>query len=135
MLRQDKIRRLAGLYVIIDTSFLKERNPAEVAAQAIRGGARVIQLRDKEHSAGEFLSIAGELKNLCSENNVLFIVNDSLDIALAADADGLHVGRDDLPVATARRLLPIDKLLGASARTIDEAKAARMDGADYLGVG
>ncbi len=135
MLRQDKLKRLAGLYVIIDTAFLKGRKHTEVAAQAIRGGAKAIQLRDKEHSTGEFLSIAGEMKDLCSENNVLFIVNDSLDVALAVDADGLHVGRDDLPVAIARHLLPIDKILGASARTIDEAKAADSEGADYLGVG
>jgi len=135
MLRQDKLKRLTGLYVIIDTSFLKERNPAEVATRVIRGGAKVIQLRGKESSSGELLSIAEELKKLCSEHDVLFIVNDSLEVTLAADADGLHVGRDDLPVAAARRLLPIDKILGASARTIDEARTARTDGADYLGVG
>jgi len=135
MLRQGKLKRLAGLYLIIDTAFLKGRSPAEVAAQAMRGGAKVIQLRDKEHSTGEFLSIAGELKKLCSEHDALFIVNDSLDIALASDADGLHVGREDLPVAAARRLLPIDKILGASARTIEEAGIARSEGADYLGVG
>ncbi len=135
MLRQDKIKRLAGLYVIIDTAFLKGRNPTEVAAQVIRGGAKVIQIRDKERSVKEFISIAGELKKMCSEHNVLFIVNDSLDVALAVDADGLHVGRDDLPVATARRLLPIDKILGASARTMEEAGTASSEGADYLGVG
>jgi len=135
MLRQDKLKRLSGLYVIVDTAFLKGRSHAEVAAQAIRGGAKVIQLRDKEHSTGESLPIAEELKKLCSEHDVLFIVNDSLDIALAVDADGLHVGRKDLPVATARRLLPIDKILGASARTIEEARTARTEGADYLGVG
>lgn len=135
VLRQDKLKRLAGLYVIIDISFLKERNPAEIAMQAIRGGAKVIQLRDKEHGARESLYIADELKKMCSEHEVLFIVNDSLDIALASDANGLHVGREDLPVAAARRLLPIDKILGASARTIDEARIARSEGADYLGVG
>jgi len=135
MLRRDKIKRLAGLYVIIDTAFLKGRRPAEVTAQAIRGGAKVIQLRDKEHDTRELLSIAGELKELCSKHNVLFIVNDSLDVALAADADGLHVGQEDLPVATARRLLPIDKILGVSARTIEEARTAKSEGADYLGVG
>lgn len=135
MLRQDKIKRLAGLYVIIDTAFLKGRSHADVTAKAIRGGAKVIQLRDKESSARELLSVAVELKKLCSEHDVIFIVNDSLDIALAADADGLHVGQDDLPVATARRLLPVGKILGASARTVEEAVAARSEGADYLGVG
>lgn len=135
MLRQDKMRRLSGLYVIIDVAFLKGRRPAEVAAKAIRGGAKVIQLRAKELSAGKFLSMAQELKELCTEHDVLFIVNDSLDVALAVGADGLHVGREDLPVAVARRLLSIDKILGASARTVEEARMARDAGADYLGVG
>jgi thiamine-phosphate pyrophosphorylase len=135
MLRQDKLKRLTGLYVIIDTAFLKGRSPAEAAAQVIRGGAKVIQLRDKERSSGEILPMAEEIKKICTENNVLFIVNDSLDIVLGADADGLHVGRDDLPVAAARRLLPVGKILGGSARTVKEAMTAMSEGADYLGVG
>ncbi len=135
MLRKDKTKRLAGLYVIIDTAWLKGRSHIEVASQAIRGGAKVIQLRCKERSIREFLSIAGDLKKLCAEHDVLFIVNDSLEVALAVGADGLHVGQEDLPVATARRLLPIDKILGCSVRTVDEARVARSDGADYLGVG
>jgi thiamine-phosphate pyrophosphorylase len=135
MLRRDKLERLKGLYVIIDAAFLKGRNVNDATMQAIRGGARIIQYRDKEHGIREILAAAGELKEICSQHDVLFIVNDSLEVALAVDADGLHVGRDDLPVATARRLLPIDKVLGASARTIDEAKKAQSEGADYLGVG
>jgi len=135
MLRQDKLKRLTGLYVIIDTEFLKERSHIDVAAQAIRGGARIIQLRGKGLGIREFLTAAGELRELCTEHDVLFIVNDSLEAALAVDADGLHVGRDDIPVAVARRLLPIDKILGASARTVEEARIAQSEGADYLGVG
>jgi thiamine-phosphate pyrophosphorylase len=135
MLRQDKVKRLAGLYVIIDTEFLRGRSHTDVAAQAIRGGAKVIQLRDKKDSIRNFFTIAGELHRLCREHNVLFIVNDSLEVALAVNADGLHVGQDDLPVEVARRLLPIDKILGCSARTIDKAKKAQAEGADYLGVG
>jgi thiamine-phosphate pyrophosphorylase len=135
MLRRDRIQRLTGLYVIIDTAFLKGRSHRDVAGQAIRGGAKVIQLRDKEHGIREFLMEAQELKELCAENNILFIVNDSLEVALAADADGLHLGRDDLPIETARRLLPLDKIIGGSARTIEEARKAKESGADYLGVG
>jgi thiamine-phosphate diphosphorylase len=75
------------------------------------------------------------LRNLCAGQEVLFIVNDYLDIALAVDADGLHVGQDDLPVKLARRLLPIDKILGCSARTVDEATVAQSEGADYIAVG
>jgi thiamine-phosphate pyrophosphorylase len=135
ILRQDKIKRLSGLYVIIDTEFLKGRSHLDVAAQAIRGGAKVVQLRNKKDNVRDFFQIAGETRKLCKEHDVLFIVNDSLEVTLAADADGLHVGQDDLPIATARRLLPIDKILGASVRTIAEAEAAEAEGADYLGVG
>jgi len=135
MLRQDKIKRLTGLYVIIDIDFLRGRSYLDVARATIRGGARVIQLRDKKDNIRDFYMIAVELRKLCAERDVLFIVNDSLEVALASDADGLHVGQDDLPVAVARRLLPIDKLLGASAKNVKEAKTAQKEGADYLGVG
>lgn len=135
VLRQEKIKRLSGLYVIVDTMALGERSHVEVAAQAIRGGARVIQLRDKEHGKKELLSMAGEMKTRCAEQGALFIMNDYLDITLAVDADGLHVGQDDLPVKLARRLLPADKILGCSARTVEAATAAQADGADYIAVG
>lgn len=132
--RQDKIKHISGLYVIIDTEVLKERSPVEVARQAIRGGANIIQLRDKLSSKKEQLSIAQQLKELCAEHNTLFIINDYLDLALAADADGLHLGQNDLPIRIARKLLPMDKLLGSSVATVDEATAAESDGADYIAV-
>ncbi len=135
MLRQDKLKRLTGLYVIIDVEFLKGRSHIDVAAEVIRGGAKIIQLRDKKDNIRDFFQIAVDLKKLCAEHDVLFIVNDSLEVALAADADGLHLGQDDLPLVKARQLLPIDKILGASVTTIAEAKAAGAAGADYLGVG
>jgi thiamine-phosphate diphosphorylase len=75
------------------------------------------------------------LKNLCAEHNVPFIINDYLDLALAADADGLHLGQDDLPVKVARKLLPIDKIIGSSTTTVDQAVAAESEGADYIAVG
>ena len=135
VLRQDKIKRLFGLYVIIDATALRGRSHIEVAGQAIRGGAKVIQLRDKVHSKKELLTIAQELRNLCAEQDVLFIMNDYLDVALAVDADGLHAGQDDLPVKVARRLLPIDRILGCSVRTVDKAAIAQSEGADYIAVG
>ncbi|MFC1974545.1 thiamine phosphate synthase [Chloroflexota bacterium] len=135
LLRQDKIKHISGLYVIIDTQALKGRRHVEVASQAIRGGAKTIQLRDTIQSKKELLPTAEQLKKLCAERNVLFIMNDYLDLALAVDADGLHLGQDDLPIKIARKLLPIDKILGASARTIDLATAAQADGADYIAVG
>lgn len=135
LLRRNKISKLPGLYVIIDTQALKGRSHTEVARQAIRGGAKTIQLRDKVHSKKELLPVARQLKNLCAEQDVLFIMNDYLDLAVVVDADGLHLGQDDLPVEVARRLLPIDKVLGASARTVEQATSAQSAGADYIAVG
>jgi len=135
LLRRDKISKLSGLYVIIDTLSLKGHSHIEVASQAVRGGAKTIQLRDKVHSKKELLPIAQQLRNLCAEHNVLFIMNDYLDLAVAVDADGLHLGQDDLPIKLARKLLPIDKILGGSARTIEQATTAQSEGADYIAVG
>ena len=135
LLRQDKLKYMYGLYVIIDTEALKGRNHLEVAGQVIRGGARTIQLRDKVQSKNELIAIAQQLRNLCTENNVLFIINDYLDVALDTDADGLHLGQDDLPIQTARKLLPPGKILGGSTTTVEQAITAQSDGADYVAVG
>jgi len=135
MLREDKLRRLRGLYVIIDTTALAGRNHVEAAIQVIKAGAEIIQLRDKEHKKKELIEIAQKVADLCREHGVLFIVNDYLDVALASDADGLHVGEEDLPPFIARILLPRDKILGCSVRTIERAKSAVAEGADHLGVG
>ena len=136
LLRQDKIKRLPGLYVIIDTkALIKGRSHIDVASQAIQGGAKTIQLRDKLQSKKELLLIAQQLKNLCAGHDVLFIVNDYLDLALATDADGLHLGQNDLPLAVARKLLPIDKILGCSTTTVNQAINAESEGADYIAVG
>lgn len=135
LLRQDKIKHIPGLYAIIDTQALKGRSHLKVASQIIHGGARTIQLRDKLLSKQELLPIAQQLKNLCAEHNVLFIVNDYLDITLAADADGLHLGQNDLPIKAARKLLPIDKIMGCSTTTVEQAVTAEAEGADYIAVG
>ena len=135
LLRQDKLKQLPGLYFILDTQALKERSHMEVASQVIRGGAKTIQLRDKLHSKRELLPIAQQLRSLCTEHNVLFIMNDYLDLTLATDADGLHLGQSDLPIPTARKLLPIDKILGCSTHTVDQAVAAESEGVDYIAFG
>lgn len=135
LLRHDKLSRLSGLYLVLDTQALKGRDAVEVAARAIRGGAKVIQLRDKQLMRGEVLEIARRLKEICAEKGVLFIVNDYLDIALAAGADGLHLGQEDLPLAEARRLLPIDSLVGCSITSLSQAVRAQAGGADYVAVG
>ncbi|MFH1169915.1 MAG: thiamine phosphate synthase [Chloroflexota bacterium] len=134
LLCRDRAKGVAGLYVVVDTTALKGRRHADVTEQAIRGGAKVIQLRDKFLGKRELLPIAQELKEVCAGHNVLFIMNDYLDVALAVGADGLHVGLDDLPVKTARRLLPIDTLLGATVHTVEQAVEAQADGADHIAV-
>jgi thiamine-phosphate pyrophosphorylase len=135
MMRQDKTQKINGLYVIIDTRILPEHSLMEAARQVIKGGVKVIQLRDKTLDKRKLLSVAMELQALCRQKDVLFIINDYLDIALASEADGLHIGQEDLPVAAARRLLPIDKILGVSASTVEQARAAEAEGADYIAVG
>jgi len=133
ILRQDK--RVSGLYVIIDPEALGGRDEMEVCRQAIHGGAKAIQLRDKKRSKGEILARAQELKGVCSQFGILFIVNDYLDIAIASGADGLHLGPGDLPISVARQLLPIDRILGCSTTTLEGALKAEADGADYVAVG
>jgi thiamine-phosphate pyrophosphorylase len=135
LLRRDKASRLAGLYVIIDPQLLGDRDEAEVARQVVQGGAAVIQLRDKRGPCEVTLKLAQEIGGICAEKGVLFIVNDHLDVALAAHADGLHVGQGDLPIAQARRLLPIGTLLGCSTSMVAEAIQAQSEGADYVAVG
>jgi thiamine-phosphate diphosphorylase len=133
--RREKLKRLTGLYVIIDSAFMDARSYEEVTRQIISGGAGIIQLRDKRTDKKVMLVTAEEVKTICTENDVLFIINDHLDIALAVEADGLHIGAEDLPSDVARRLLPHDRILGCSARTVEDALALSRKGADYLGVG
>lgn len=133
LLRCEK--RITGLYVIIDTEIIGERDEVEICRQAIRGGARTIQLRDKTRSKAEVLAGAQKLKEVCAQYDVPFIVNDYLDIAIASRADGLHLGQGDLPVSIARRLLPIDRIIGCSTTTLEEVVKAEADGADYVAVG
>ena len=133
--RREKTDRMAGLYVILDRQFLAGRDDLEVARQVIDGGARVVQLRDKQSKKGELLLIAQELKDLCSQAGVLFIVNDYLDLALAVDADGLHIGQIDLPLHVARRELHIHTIIGCSVTTSSQAMNAQNEGADYVAIG
>ncbi|MGD1120083.1 MAG: thiamine phosphate synthase, partial [Dehalococcoidales bacterium] len=135
VLRKEKVKKLVGLYGVVDTQWLKGKSHIEIAEQLIRGGAKIIQLRCKEGNTRDFLAAANDLKKMCAARDILFIVNDSLEVALAVDADGLHVGQEDLPAAIARKLLSIDMLLGVSVSNVAEAKKALADGADYLGVG
>ena len=135
VLRRDKIKRLYGLYAILDRQALLGRDEMEVTRKIIQGGARIIQLRDKRGNKRELLSIAQKLKDLCAKSGVLFLINDYLDLALVVDADGIHIGQDDLPLPFIRRELPIDKIVGCSVTTAAQAIEAQNEGADYIAVG
>ena len=124
-----------SVYVITDPDLSRGRTPEEVCARAIEGGADVVQLRDKGAFSRRLYEAALRMRELTRKAGVLFIVNDRVDIALAADADGVHLGTDDFPVSEARRLLEPGKIIGASASTPEEARRAEAEGADYLGVG
>jgi thiamine-phosphate diphosphorylase len=123
------------LYVITDERLGRGRSHLQIVEAALAGGADVVQLRDKEASGGRLYRAALELRKITREAKVPFIVNDRLDVALAVDADGVHVGRQDLPASVARRLLGPGRILGVSAETVEEALRAEEAGADYLGVG
>ncbi|SHE99958.1 thiamine-phosphate pyrophosphorylase [Caldanaerobius fijiensis DSM 17918] len=123
------------LYAVTDRSYLKGIDLVSAVELAIRGGATIIQLREKEISSKEFYELALKVKEVTKHNNIPLIINDRVDIALAVDADGVHVGQEDLPAEVVRRLIGPDKILGVSASTVEEAVKAERDGADYLGVG
>ena len=124
-----------GVYLVTDERLSKGRATAEIVRAAIRGGVDAVQLRGKDLPIREQLTIGRALRTITREAGVLFIVNDRLDLALALDADGVHVGQDDLPADVVRRLVGPEWIVGVSAATIAEARAARDDGADYIGVG
>ena len=123
------------LYAVTDRHWLNGRTLVDVVKESLDGGVTMIQLREKSLDEGKFLEEAKELQALCRERHVPFIVNDNVDIAKAMDADGVHVGQDDMTALDARAKLGPDKLIGVSAHTVEEALLAEKQGADYLGVG
>lgn len=123
------------LYLVTDRELAGERNLEDIIAAAIRGGATLVQLREKTADSGEFYKIACSVKRVTDFYHVPLIINDRADIAMAAGAAGVHVGQSDIPADAVRRMIGADKILGVSARTVEEAEKAEADGADYLGVG
>lgn len=123
------------LYLVTDREILGGRDLPHCIEQAILGGVTLVQLREKSISTREFLELALKVKEVTTRYGVPLIINDRLDIALAIDAEGLHIGQDDLPMPIARRLLGPNKIIGVSASTLEEALLAQEQGADYLGVG
>lgn len=123
------------LYLVTDRDMAGDKNFEETIAKAIRGGCTLVQLREKKCTSREFYERALQVKEITDAFHVPLIINDRIDIMLAADAAGVHLGQSDIPADAARRLIGNDKILGVSAATPEEAQKAEDDGADYLGVG
>lgn len=134
MMTQVELKRALQVYAVTDE---RERGDelVEIVRQAIMGGATAIQLRRKSELGGSFVELGLKLREVTRSAGVLFFVNDRVDVAYLTDADGVHVGQDDISCTDARRILGPEKIIGVSAETMDEALAAERDGADYLGVG
>ena len=125
----------SSLYFITDSTNYTEEEFLFRVEQALKGGATLLQLREKEKSTREYIELAEKVHEIAKRYNVPLIIDDRVDVALAIDAEGVHVGASDMPVATARKLMGDDKIVGATAKTVPWAKEAYEQGADYLGVG
>ena len=123
------------LYAVTDRHWLNGRTLYSQVEEALKGGATFIQLREKELDEEHFLEEAKEIKELCRRYQVPFVINDNVEIALAVDADGVLVGQSDMEAGDVRAKLGLDKMIGVSAQTVEQAVMAEQNGADYLGVG
>ena len=134
-LRKQQADRIRGLYVIIDPEVTGGRDPMDIAVAAVRGGAAMLQLRDKLRDKGQILPLATSLQQLCEDNNVLLVVNDHVDLAATVVSGGVHVGQTDMPVAEVRKLLAPHQVLGRSNREIDLLVESQEMGADHVAFG
>lgn len=123
------------LYLVTDRNCLQQQTLEQAVEQAILGGVTLVQLREKAIASKQFYERALRIKAICHHYNVPLLINDRVDIALAIEADGVHIGQSDLPCGVVRQLLGKDKIIGVSTRTAQQAIQAQADGADYLGVG
>jgi thiamine-phosphate pyrophosphorylase len=134
-IRRRELLRGSAVYLVTEEALSAGRRSESIAEAALAAGVRVVQVREKEGSAGRALEVATNLRRLTRRYGALLIVNDRLDIALAAEADGVHLGQEDLPIELARRLLGDDAIVGLSITASDQLPSDDAAGADYLGVG
>lgn len=133
--RRERLREALRVLVLTDRRLARPRQVVEVVMSSLDGGARAIQLRNKGDSARELLAVGRDLRTVTREHGALLFVNDRLDVALALEADGIHLGPHDLPVAAVRRHAPPGFIIGRSADDPEVARAAVGEGADYIGCG
>ncbi|MDE6092794.1 MAG: thiamine phosphate synthase [Ruminococcus sp.] len=126
---------MLSLYAVTDRTYLKGKSLTEAVEQAIQGGVTCVQLREKNISFDEYVSRALEIREVCHKYGVPLIINDDYRVALESGADGVHVGIEDTEVAEIRKNVGSDFIIGATAKTVEQAQKAQEDGADYLGVG
>lgn len=132
---KEQLRKQMLLYAVTDRHWLNEQTLYEQVEEALKGGATFIQLREKDLTEEEFLEEAKKIQQLCKKYRVPFIINDNVKLAKEIDADGVHVGQSDMEALDVRAQLGEDKIIGVSARTVEQALLAEKHGADYLGVG
>ena len=135
MINKDKLKKDLKLYLVTDSEILKDRDFYKCIEDAIKSGVTMVQLREENTDGKEFLEKAIKLRELTNKYNVTFVINDRIDIAMLVDADGVHIGQSDIDAVSARKLLGDNKIIGVSARNLQEAKIAKENGADYLGIG
>ena len=123
------------LYAITDRSWLNGKTLSEEVEKAIIGGATFIQLREKNLNFGDFLNEAIEIRKICNKYKIPFVIDDNVEIAIKSGADGVHLGQNDMSIPQARRILGNNKIIGATARTAEQAIKAEQEGADYIGSG
>ena len=124
-----------GIYLVTDSEILKNKDFYKSIEESLKAGVKIIQLREKNALGKEFLEKAYKLRKMTKEYNATLIINDRVDIAMLVDADGVHIGQKDIDAREVRRLIGKNKILGVSAKNLKEAKKAKEDGADYIGVG
>jgi len=129
------MKKIGRLHLLTDVVLQSRFSHEDLARLGIAGGADTIQLREKGGSTRHMIEVAKGMAAVCRQAGVSFIVNDRIDVALASEADGVHLGQSDFPIPLARRLLGEDKLIGGSAATLDEAESCLAEGADYVGFG
>jgi thiamine-phosphate pyrophosphorylase len=135
MYHGGSMKQIGRLHVLTDTQLQKRFSHVELTEMAIAGGADAIQFRQKQGSTREMIETACRMKELCARAGVIFIINDRVDIAIASNADGVHLGQDDFIIPIARRLLGAGRIIGGSAGNINEAMKCVKEGADYIGFG
>jgi thiamine-phosphate pyrophosphorylase len=135
MEKRERVRRAMELYLVTDRSWLDGRTLEEDVEQALQGGVTLVQLREKHLEKEEFIALAKRIKKVTDQYQVPLIINDDVEVALAVDAAGVHVGQKDCYAKEARKLLGPDKILGVTCNRVELAKEAQANGADYLGVG